>query len=70
MDGPNWDCVPQHLTPPKGTYISNNAYDLNANTTIDGATILTDVDNTLVGLGLLVKTMTSPIRRHVGRMVL
>lgn len=52
--GSNWDCVSDNtLTPNEvGTYISNNAYDLNANTTIDGATILTDVDNTLVGLGL------------------
>ena len=46
-------CFDNTLTPSEvGTYISNNAYNLNSNTTIGGATILTDVDNTLVGLGL------------------
>ena len=53
-NGSDWTCVSDNTLSPSevGTYISNNAYDLNSNTTIDGATILTDVDNTLVGLGL------------------
>ena len=53
-NGSDWVCVSDNtLTPSEvGTYISNNAYDLNVSTTINGATILTDVDNTLVGLGL------------------
>ena len=53
-NGSNWVCVSDNtLTPSEvGTYISNNAYNLNSNTTIGGATILTDVDNTLVGLGM------------------
>lgn len=53
-NGSDWACVSDNTLSPSevGNYISNNAYDLNANTTIDGATILTDVDNTLVGLGL------------------
>ena len=53
-NGSDWACVSDNtLTPSEvGNYISNNAYDLNSNTTIGGAEILTDVDNTLVGLGL------------------
>ena len=53
-NGSDWACVSDNtLTPSEvGNYISNNAYDLNSNTTIGGTTILTDVDNTLVGLGL------------------
>ena len=53
-NGSDWACVSDNTLSPSevGNYISNNAYDLNANTTINGATILTDVDNTLVGLGL------------------
>ena len=52
--GSDWDCVSDNtLTPSEvGNYLSNNAYTLNVNTTLDGATILTDVDNTLVGLGM------------------
>ena len=54
-NGSDWACVSDNtLTPSEvGTYISNNAYDLNSNTTIDGATILTDVDNTLGGTGTI-----------------
>ena len=53
-NGSDWTCVSDNtLTPSEvGGYITNNAYDLNANSTIGGATILTDVDNTLVGLGM------------------
>ena len=52
--GSDWDCVSDNtLTPSEvGNYLNNNAYTLNVNTTLDGATILTDVDNTLVGLGM------------------
>jgi len=52
--GSDWDCVSDNtLTPSEvGSYLNNNAYTLNVNTTLDGATILTDVDNTLVGLGM------------------
>jgi hypothetical protein len=52
--GSDWACVSDNTLSSSevGTFIANSAYDLNANTTIGGATILTDVDNTLVGLGL------------------
>ena len=66
-NGSDWTCVSDNtLTPSEvGTYISNNAYNLNSNTTIGGATILTDVDNTLVGLGLsLSRCRHRSIRQH------
>ncbi len=53
-NGNDWTCVSDNtLTPSEvGSYIANNTYNLNANTTIGGAMILTDVDNTLVSLGM------------------
>lgn len=57
-NGSDWACVSDNtLTPSEvGTYLSNNAYTLNTNTTLNGATILTDADNTLVGLGFSCQT--------------
>ena len=52
--GSNWACVSDNTLSVSevGSYVANNAYNLNANTTINNATILTDADNTLVGLGM------------------